>query len=70
MLVPAGVPEPIVTRLNAESVRIVQSPEFAARLVREGSIPQGTSPQEFATYFRNEIAKWQKAINVSGAKAE
>lgn len=70
MLVPAGVPETIVARLNAESVKIVQAPEFAARLARDGSIPQGTSPQEFAAYFRNEIAKWQKVIRISGAKAE
>jgi tripartite-type tricarboxylate transporter receptor subunit TctC len=70
MLTPAGVPEPIVTRLNAESVRIVQAPEFAARLARDGSIPQGTSPQEFAAYFRNEIAKWEKVIKISGARAE
>jgi len=70
ILLPAGAPEPVVTRLNVESVRIVQTPEFAARLAREGSIPQGTSPQEFAIYFRNEIAKWQKAIRMSGARAE
>ena len=70
MLVPAGVPETIVARLNAESVKIVQAPEFAARLARDGSIPQGSSPQEFAAYFRNEIAKWQKVIRISGAKAE
>jgi tripartite-type tricarboxylate transporter receptor subunit TctC len=70
ILAPAGVPEPIVTRLNAESVRIVQAPEFAARLARDGSIPQGTSPQEFAAYFRNEIAKWKKVIKISGARAE
>jgi tripartite-type tricarboxylate transporter receptor subunit TctC len=66
---PAGLPEPIVARLNAESVKIVQDPEFAASLAVTGH-SLGTSPQEFANYFRSEIAKWVKAIRSFRARAE
>jgi tripartite-type tricarboxylate transporter receptor subunit TctC len=70
IVVPAGVPDAIVSRLNGEAVKVVQDPELAARLAREGTIPAGTSPQEFAAYFKNEVAKWSKVIKISGARAE
>src|SRR6185436_16881499 len=52
IVVPAGVPDAIVARLNGESVKVVQDPELAARLAREGTLPAGTTPQDFASYFR------------------
>jgi tripartite-type tricarboxylate transporter receptor subunit TctC len=70
IVVPAGVPDTIVARLNTESVKVVGDPELAARMSRDGTYPAGTTPQEFAGFFRNEVAKWAKAIKVSGAKAE
>ena len=70
IVVPAGVPEAIVARLNAESVKVVNDPELAARMARDGTYPAGTTPQEFAGFFRSEVAKWTKVIKVSGAKAE
>ena len=70
IVVPVGVPDAIVARLNAESVKVVQDPELAARLARDGTLPAGTSPQEFAAYFRDEVAKGAKVIRISGAKAE
>ena len=70
IVVPAGVPDAIIARLNAESVKVVADPELAARMSRDGTLPAGTTPQEFSAYFRNEVAKWAKVIKVSGAKAE
>jgi len=70
IVVPAGVPEAIVARLNTESVKVVGDPELAARMSRDGTLPAGTTSQEFAAYFRDEVAKWAKVIKVSGAKAE
>ena len=64
------MPDPIVARLNAEAVKVVNDPDLTARMARDGTYPAGTTPQEFAAFFRNEIAKWSKAIKVSGAKAE
>ncbi|HKA43926.1 MAG TPA: tripartite tricarboxylate transporter substrate binding protein [Burkholderiales bacterium] len=70
ILAPAGLSDPVVTRLNAESVKTVQDPEFAARLGRDGSMALGTTPQEFTSYFRGEIAKWARVIKISGARVD
>ena len=69
ILVPAGTPEAIVTRLNSEFVRVMQMPEVTSRMISEASIPLGTTPEEFAAYFREEIAKWAKVVKFSGARA-
>jgi len=70
ILVPAGTPEPIIARLNAEAVKVVQAPDFVSRMKKEASFAVGSSPQEFSAYFRDDIATWKKAIKFSGARAE
>lgn len=70
LLVPVGTPEGIVTRLNSESVKIMQTPEMNARLVAEASIPVGGTPQQFATFLRDEIVKWEKVVKFSGARVD
>ena len=70
ILAPAGTPDQIVTRLNRECVIIAQSPEFTSRLVKDASIPLGTTSQEFAVFLKNEIDKWVGALKFSGAKVE
>jgi tripartite-type tricarboxylate transporter receptor subunit TctC len=68
--VPAGTPKAIVTRLNSECLKIVRGQEFIARLVKDASIPMGTTPQEFGSFLKSEIEKWVKVLKISGAKVE
>jgi tripartite-type tricarboxylate transporter receptor subunit TctC len=70
VLAPAGTPKAIVTRLNSEIVKIVDSPEVTKRFVSEGSEPIGSTPEEFARYLKAEIAKWTKAVAASGARVD
>lgn len=67
---PAGTPPEIVTRLHAEVVKALKTPEMQKQLSAQGAEPVGNSPQEFAAFIRSEIAKWAKAIKASGAKTE
>lgn len=70
VLVPAGTPDTIVSVLNAEFVRVMQVPELRTRLLREGSIPLGSTPQQFADYLRSEIPKWAQVVRYSGARVD
>jgi tripartite-type tricarboxylate transporter receptor subunit TctC len=70
VMVPTGTPENIVTRLNAELVKIVHSPDMTARLAAEASIPFGSTPQQFAAYLQEEIVKWARVVKFSGAKLD
>ncbi len=56
-------------RLNAEMVRILRLPEIKEKLAHEGLQPVGNTPEEFTIYIRNETAKWSKAVQITGVKA-
>ncbi|MCC7485881.1 MAG: tripartite tricarboxylate transporter substrate binding protein [Burkholderiales bacterium] len=65
---PARLPKEVVDRLSAEVARILGNAEMRERLRAEGSDPVGSSPQAFATFLRDEIAKWKKVITTAKVK--
>jgi tripartite-type tricarboxylate transporter receptor subunit TctC len=70
LLAPAGTPASIVSRLNAEVVRVLPLPEVKEKLAGDGSEFGANTPAEFAAYLREEIVKWEKVIRASGARAD
>jgi tripartite-type tricarboxylate transporter receptor subunit TctC len=67
---PAGIPAPIVQKLNAEMRAVFSMPEVRERLVALGAEAAPNSVEEFRAYIRSEMAKWGKAVRDSGAKAD
>jgi len=65
---PARTPKDIIAKINADVLKVVRSPELAERLRAEGSDPVGNSPEQYAAFLRDEIAKWSKVINFAGVK--
>jgi tripartite-type tricarboxylate transporter receptor subunit TctC len=70
VFVPAGTPPAVVNRLHAEISRIVKIPKIRDRFLALGAEPAGTTPAQFAAFFRNEVAKWAKVVKESGAQVE
>jgi tripartite-type tricarboxylate transporter receptor subunit TctC len=70
VLAPSGTSRSIVSRLNAELVRIMHSPELKERLAATGTEALTSTPDEFAAYIRREIAKWGEVIRKAGVKAD
>ena len=67
---PAKTPAPVLDKLNAEIVRIINSPEMKERLATLAFTPVGDPREQFARFIKSEIAKWGEAVRASGAKAE
>lgn len=67
---PAGVPRPIVDKLNGQARAILTLPDVRERLIALGAEPSTSTPDEFAAYIKSEIAKWGKAVRDSGAKVD
>ena len=67
---PAKTPAPILDKLNAEMIRIINDPEVKERLATLAFTPVGDSRAQFAAFIKAEIAKWGKAVRDSGAKAD
>lgn len=70
VLAPAGTPRPIINRLNAELARAMHAPELKERLAAMATDPVTSTPEEFADYIRQEIAKWGKVVRDAGLKAD
>jgi len=67
---PAKTPQAIVARLNAEIVKVLALPEVRNPFAIQGIEVIGGTPEQFASYIRDEITKWAKVIRLSGAKAD
>ena len=65
ILVPAGVPKDIVSRLHKDIVAAVANPKHAQALVKLGTAPVSTSPEEFAAFIKSETAKYAKVIKAA-----
>ena len=67
---PRATPGPIVTRLHAEAVRVLQDPAVRQRFESDGAEPVGSTPAQFQRFIADEIAKWTKVVKEAGIKAE
>ncbi len=65
---PASMPRPIVARLHAELIKILNTPEVRDRILADGSEPVGSAPEEFRRFMLADLAKWAKVVKDSGAK--
>ncbi len=68
--VPRGTPMDIVGKLNREFNAGLTSPKIKSRLAELGSTPIAVGPDEFWTFVRSEIDKWEKVIRLSGTKVD
>ncbi|NMJ42926.1 tripartite tricarboxylate transporter substrate binding protein [Roseomonas sp. JC162] len=67
---PAGTPQPIVARLNAAIVTILNDPAYRARMEALGEEATPSSPEDLAATIAAESARWKQVIDAAGIRAE
>jgi tripartite-type tricarboxylate transporter receptor subunit TctC len=70
MLAPAKTPPPIISKLNAEVVKMIGEPVFAQKLIDLGSEPQASTPAELTRHMRRESERWDRVIKAANLKLE
>jgi tripartite-type tricarboxylate transporter receptor subunit TctC len=70
IMAPAGVPQEIVIRINAEVNAILRTPEMKKRLADFGGEAGGGTPADFTRFVSSEIARYADIVKASGAKVE
>jgi tripartite-type tricarboxylate transporter receptor subunit TctC len=70
MLAPAGTPNEVVSRLNAEMRKALADPDVRDKLIGIGLSPRGSSPQELANATREQLAKYGRLFKQAGIKAD
>ena len=67
---PGGTPPAILSRVNAEIVKAIQSPELKPKIEQQDMEPTGVSVKAFNDMYRAELARWTKVAKDAGLKAE
>jgi len=70
LLAPAGTPPAVVGRLNRAVGAILAAPDVVERLQAQGAEPMPGTPEAFAAFMRDEMAKWAPVVKQAGVKAE
>lgn len=69
-LAPAGTPQAIITKLNAEINAALKLPDVRAKLEAAGIEIQGGTPQDYAALIKSDLAKWAKVVKAANIQAE
>lgn len=70
VMAPAGTPDAVVRKLNAESNAVMALPETRKRLAGEGAESLNVTPEQFYKHIQGEIAKWGKVTKEANIRAE
>ncbi len=67
---PAGLPRPIVEKLNTALVQALRDPNNRKMLIERGADPVGSTPEQHAAYIKAEIEKWRRVANAAGIEPQ
>jgi tripartite-type tricarboxylate transporter receptor subunit TctC len=70
IVAPANLPPEILKQTSATLMKAINSPSVREKYLAMGAEPVGNTPAQFATFIKNEIAKWTKVVKDSGAKVD
>ena len=70
LLAPAGTPPAVVTRINADTAKVLALPDVKAALLAQGLEVISGTPEQFGNYIKTEIAKITRLAKATGIKAE
>src|SRR5882724_6123451 len=70
LLGPAGMPAPLVARIQRDAAAILTTPEMKESLLAQGCVADGGSPEELSARIRSDYELWSKVIKTAGVKLE
>ena len=70
LLAPAGTPREIVTRLNSEVARLMETADTRKALFDAGVEGTPSTPEAMSAYMAQELARWGKVVKDAGVKLE
>jgi tripartite-type tricarboxylate transporter receptor subunit TctC len=67
---PATTPEPLLRRLNADTLSVLNEPAMRERLVQLGALQRGLSIDDSRRFFAEETRKWTRVIQAANIRAD
>jgi tripartite-type tricarboxylate transporter receptor subunit TctC len=70
LMAPAATPREIIARLNTETLKALADPGVRERLMAQGLIPSGNSPEQLSAFIRDDTKRWEPVIKATGVKLD
>jgi len=70
LLAPAGTPGAVIEKLNHAVTKALELPDIREKLAAQGAEPMPGSPQAFAAFMQEEMAKWAPVVKQAGVKLD
>jgi tripartite-type tricarboxylate transporter receptor subunit TctC len=70
VLAPPGTPRELVSKINADFIRVLNTPEIREKLGAQGAEVRVNTPEAFTVFLRDETARWAKVVSANGVKLE
>jgi tripartite-type tricarboxylate transporter receptor subunit TctC len=70
VVMPANTPREIVAKINAELAKMLKAPDMKEKILRQGGIASGNSPEEFTAFIKSETEKWAKVAKAAKVRLE
>jgi tripartite-type tricarboxylate transporter receptor subunit TctC len=67
---PAGMPAPMLQRLNTEIGKLLQMPDVKEAFGRQGAVPMGGPPERYDAFIRAEQARWGDVVRKNNIKVD
>ena len=67
---PAATPKAVITKVHSDTTRLIKQQDVRDKLEVQGVEIIANTPDEFAKFIREEIARWSRAVKASGAKPD
>ena len=67
---PGKMPKDVLNKLSREIARIVKLPDVSEKLIAQGAIPVGNTPEEFSAFVKREMNTWGKVAQQVGLKPD
>jgi tripartite-type tricarboxylate transporter receptor subunit TctC len=70
ILAPAGTPEPVVRKLNADLNAVLAEPSVKKQLENQGLVPTGGAPQVLERVIAEDLVRWGRVVRAAGIRAD
>ena len=70
LFMPANTPKNVITTMNTEVNKLLDTPEMKAAIHAQGAETQNMTPDQFSTLLKTDYTKWKSIVQSSGATIE
>ena len=70
LIAQGATPPELVRRIREDVVAVIKLPEISARIRELGQEPTGSTVEEYNTFIRSEMKRWEPVVKATGAKLD